>query len=306
MARRPRTTDVSTRARWLAGVLVAVVAVATVLLVVLAIERTRPVQTGQSADPVPTFTFGAPPSAVPEPAPAPSTPAPDAAPAGPAERFLSIGSNALWRGVAGDCRAGIAPSIERSTDAGASWTAVTPTYRDIRQLVSLDAFAQTEAEIVASMGEDCETQALRTFTQGRFWDSYPDVLAASRYLDPADPTAVVTPQGRLVAPCAEPTDVRAQGQVVVLVCDGTAYELAAGSWEPLPIPDVRAAAVAAGDILLASVESSCPGVALTRMEGGDAEPAGCAPDADPAAPLAIAGTADQVRLWSGDAILALP
>src|SRR3546814_11031113 len=91
----------------------------------------------------------------------------------------------MWRGIAGECGAA-APLIERSGDGGQSWEDVTPGYRGIGQVISLDSFAGTEAETVARMGAGCETQALRTFTQGEFWEPYPEVLAASRYADPAE------------------------------------------------------------------------------------------------------------------------
>lgn len=304
MARRPRT-NISASAKWIAGVLVCVLVIATIVLVVLAVQRTSPTDPAEQPEPVPTFTFAAP--ASPASAPAPSASASAAPPAagadaGAASRFLSIGSGGMWRGTAGDC-ADVAPTIERSADGGQTWEDVTPTYRDIGRLVSLEAFAQTEAEIVASMGANCETQALRTFTQGEFWQPYDDVLAASRYVDPADPATVVTPRGRIPAPCPNPASFRAQGEAVALVCEGTAYGLTDGAWSPLAIPDVVALAAASGDVVLASTAPGCGGITVTRAAGTATESTSCVADADPSAPLAIAATATEILLWSGDSLL---
>lgn len=306
MARRPGTTVASTPARWLVAVLVAVVAVVTIVLAVLAVERTQPTEPADRPEPVPTFTFtGRSPSPSPTPtaSPEPATGPADAGPGG-AERFLSIGASAMWRGTAGDCDAA-APSIERSADGGATWTDVTPSYRGIGRLVSLDAFAGTEAEIVASMGDGCETQALRTFTQGQFWQPYPDVLAAARYVDPADRATVVTPGGRVAAPCASPHGLRTRDATVALVCDGAAYELVDGAWSPLAESGVLALAPSADGMLVASAASGCPGVAVTRVVGRESRPLACVAEADPSAPLAIAADGDDVRLWSGDALLSV-
>lgn len=308
MARRPRTT-LSTPAKWLAGVLVAVLAIATVVLVVLAIERTRPVAPDESPEPVPSFSFAATASATPAPSPTVSaTPAAAEATVAPAAgRFLSVGSGAMWRATDGGCGE-LAPVIERSVDGGITWSDVTPAYRDIAGLTSLDSFAGTQAEIVASMGAACETQALRTFTQGEFWAPYPEVLAASRYLDPADGVTAVTPQGRFTAPCAAPSSLRAQGEIVAVLCDGAVSTLADATWTLLPATDVVALAAANGELLTASLSPGCEGVALTRWSGADlssSAPLGCAPAIDPAAPLAIAADGDAVVLWSADTLTRL-
>jgi hypothetical protein len=305
MARRPRTAF-STSARWLAGVLVSVLAIATIVLVVLAIQNTRPVEPAIDPEPVPTFSFGV--GATPTSAPTVSeAPAASAPPQAAEERLLSVGSGRMWRGTAGDCGV-TAPLIERSTDGGATWDDVTPTYRGIGGLLSLDAFAQTEAEIVAEMGAGCEIQALRTFTQGEFWEPYPEVLAASRYLDTAATPSVVTPQGAVPAPCAAPRSFRAQGEIVALVCDGVPQRLVDGAWVTLPTQDVAALAATSDSVLTAATAPECTGVQVAEWSGPDfaaASVLGCAEGLDPAAPLALAGDGDAVVLWSADSLTRL-
>lgn len=307
MARRP--PGVRTSARWLAGVAVAVVAVAAIVLAVLALQHVASRPAATEPDPIPSFTFGSP--ATPDPTPTPSaTPAPVVGPSYPRaeERFLSVGSGGMWRGVAGEC--GVTdPLIERSTDGGQSWTDVTPLYRGIGQLLSLDAFAGTEAEALARMGDECETEALRTFTQGRFWEPYPEVLAASRYLDPGNPAVLVTPQGPIETPCADPRSVRAAGPVVALVCEGTAYSVGADrAWVPLAPPGATALAIAGDVLIVAAQEEGCEGLAITRLTGpgfADAAAVGCAP-VDAAAPVGLAASGDDVLVWSADTVLRVP
>ncbi|MGP3535779.1 hypothetical protein ACTU3I_13355 [Microbacterium sp. RD1] len=218
-----------------------------------------------------------------------------------------MGPGAMWRAVAGECGS-VAPLMERSTDGGQTWREVTPRYLGIGQVITLDAFAGTEAESVARMGAGCETQALRTFTQGRFWEPYPEVLAASRYLDPATPATVITPDGPLAAPCDDPRSARAAGSTLALVCAGTPFVLGGDrQWVQLPVPDAAALSIVGDRILVAARAAGCDGLAVTALSGSgfaDAASLGCAP-ADPAAPVAVAAFDDGAVVWSGDAVTRL-
>lgn len=296
MAARPRGAP----ARWIAWAVVGVLVLVTAALAFLAIDRVSQDPTERTPDPVPSFSFEPESSATPTATPEPAA----AAPVEVEERFLAIGAGEVrWRATAGEC--GVTePLIERSADAGETWTDVTPRYRGIGDVRSLDAFADAQAEIVAAMGADCTLEALRTFTDGEFWQPYPEALAASRYLDGA---SVVTPDGALAAPCVAPRDLHARGAVVVLVCDGAASRLVGGEWETLPAEDVRAVAIAGSSVLTASEADGCSGVAVTRWSGDDLATAaelGCA-STDPAQPLALAGTAETALVWSGDEVLAV-
>jgi hypothetical protein len=187
----------------------------------------------------------------------------------------------------------VEPTLERSTDGGESWVDVTPRYLGIGQLLAVDAFAGSEAEIVALMGDDCEVQALRTFTQGRFWESYEDVLAASTYVDPDDAATVVTPDGDVAAPCAAAWGVRAAGSVTGLICDGTAYALTDGEWQPSATA-ATGLAVADGALVTATSIADCAGLSITSST------AVCAESASPAGPVAIAVSANALLVWSAD------
>ncbi|MCC2034066.1 hypothetical protein [Microbacterium allomyrinae] len=292
--------------------LVVVLAVGVGALAVLAYRSTAPQPRAAAPEPVPSFTFGSrspspTPTAVPAPTPTPAEVAAASVPDRSAERFLSAGSGAMWRGVAGACGA-TEPLIERSTDGGQTWVDVTPRYRGVRQMAALEVFAPTEAEMIASVGDDCATQALRTFTQGRFWDDYPDLLAAYHYIDPGDAATVVTPDGVIPAPCADARSLRAEGGLLALVCNGSAWVWSGEIWNALPATGVIALDVAGDDVVVAySAPDSCAGVAVTRFIGAvpsGGESVGCAEGADPATPAAVS-VRDAAILWSGDTVFRL-
>lgn len=282
--------------RGLPSVVVAVLVVALTVavggLVALALQRGQGTPVAdRTADPVPATT------------PSPSTtassqPTAIAAP-GAAERFLAVGDGVIWRATAGSCGA-TAPVVERSDDDGATWEDATPTYRDIAQVRALTPLADTQATAIADVGDDCETQALQTFTDGAFWSPYEKVLAASTYLE-AD--AVVIDGTALAAPCAEPWSLRASGDTVAFVCDGTAYETTGG--QTTPIGDgVVALDIHDGDVIAASVAPDCDGLQLTALSG-DGQEIACV-DADAAAPTALALTDDAIWLWNADALTSAP
>ncbi|WP_163632514.1 hypothetical protein [Microbacterium sp. B35-04] len=275
------------------GVLALLVVVA--VLAWAAYQHTRPASAGDAAQPVPTFTLG-----VQAPTPTPT-----------AEqvrreqtRFLSIGSEVWWRATAGAC-GGPAPVIERSTDEGATWADVTPAYLGIAQVQTLDAFSGRDAEIVAAMS-GCEAQALRTYTRGEFWESYPDVLAASRYVDPTDAGSVRLSSGPVPAPCPAAAGLHAFGDVVALVCDGRAWSWSDSEWTQLPPEGAVAVGIDGSDILVGHRAEDCDGVAVSRVSVGDTESAavlGCAAETDAAAPVAIDSAGGGVMVWAGDSLV---
>jgi len=281
---------------------VGLLAVVVAALSVLSLQHARPATAGETAAPVPTFTFGAAPTPTAEPtetaAPNPTAPAPLAAP-GAAERLLSMGSDAWWRATAGACGAD-APLVERSADGGQTWSDVTPGYRGLAQVRALAAFGGTQGELIGDLGDGCETQLLRTFTQGQFWETYPDLLVAATYLDAGG--AVVSPAGSIPAPCSVPWGLRADGTTVALLCDGIAYRLDGGSWTALSDASAVALAVDAGGVLVAHADAACAGLAVTRYADAPVM-IGCVDDAQP--PVAIAASEGAVALWSADRVTVL-
>ncbi|GAA5205025.1 hypothetical protein [Microbacterium kyungheense] len=283
--------------RWLAIAAVGALVVVVAVLAVVAYEHAHPPSPTGKAEPVPTFTLGV---RVPTPTP---TVDPDVVP--PAQRrLLATGGELWWRTTVGACN-GPAPIVERSTDRGATWTTVTPNYLGISQVQTLSAFSARDAELVAAMTA-CDAQALRTYTRGEFWESYPDVLAASRYVDPKDAGSVRLPSGPVAAPCKAAWGLHAEGPVVALVCDELAWSWSGSEWLQLAPEGVVALAIDGSDVLVAHEDAGCPGVAVSRIAVSapdTATPIGCAESADPTAPIAIDDAGGSVTMWTGPTFL---
>jgi hypothetical protein len=311
MARRKLNT--SGVATWVAIAAVAVLAIAVAVLSLFAYQRAHPpVALNESVAPIPTFGAEAPsPSSspvetmTPIPSASPGSTAAVAAVDRPAERFLSIGSRAWWRGTAGACGVS-APLVERSSDGGRTWVDVTARYRQLAQVASLDAFTPTEGQLVGGIGSDCQVQALRTFTQGQFWESYPDVLATSSYVDLRDSSRVITPAGTLATPCAAATGLRSAGDRLAVVCAGEAYTLdAARTWQPTGVEAAMVVAFSADGLLVGHESASCSGLAVSLVvEAADPIEVGCAAGVDTSAGAVALGTdGSRVLVWAGDSIV---
>ncbi|MCR2784963.1 MULTISPECIES: hypothetical protein [unclassified Microbacterium] len=298
MARRP--PGVTRTSRLLAVAAVALLAIGSSALAAAALQHGNPDTPSGTPAPAPTSDLGAE-SGVPEtpatvsPAPAPIADAPRAD-----ERFLSVGSGGMWRATAGEC--GVTPPlVERSTDGGHTWTDVTPLYRGIGQVRGLDTFAGTEAEMLAHMGDACDLELLRTFTQGRFWEPYPDVLPNATYLSPVDRGVVVTPDGEIDAPCDDAWGLRTSADLVALICEGIAYRLIDDEWTSLTDASAVALAIFDDAVVVAHSDAACPQLAVSRL-GAEPALAGCVDAADrTAAALAVSG--DGLLAWSGDRLI---
>ncbi|WP_431797729.1 hypothetical protein [Microbacterium kunmingense] len=292
-----------TGARWVAVAGVAALTIIVVVLASLALQRSRG-ETAAQPHPVPSFTLGV---TTPTPTPTPEAPSPAPAASRADERFLTTGSAVWWRGVAGQC--GVTePLIEKSDDGGATWTDVTPRYLGIGQVLGLSAFTAADAEMVAAVGPACEVEALRTYTDGQFWEPYPEVLAASRYLDAADPSVVVFPGEPVTAPCPVPTGLRTSGDTAALICDGIAWVRTGAEWTALAPTGVAALTLVGSDILLAHADAACEGTAVSRVAANDpagVQPVGCAAGTDPVESTAVSTSNGDVLLWSGDALAVL-
>lgn len=296
----PSTAISGTTGRWILGALIAVLAIGAIALTLLALDHVRMASTNRDLAPVPTFTQ----TVQQPPPPTPSETITNTATYDRSqERFLTASAGVLWRGTAGHC-GDVEPLVERSADGGQTWADVTPRYLEINQLVSLNPFAEGQAEMVALIGVECEVQALRTFTQGQFWESYEDVLGASQYVDPTDSGNIVRPEVPIAGPCSDVRVLRTAGPVLATVCNRIAHVLDQdGEWTPLPLTDVAALYIDGGDIVVVHDSEQCIGLTLTRYSlTGDEEQRGarCVEDAKSGSPTAVAVSGDDVLIWSED------
>lgn len=293
----------------LQAALIVIALVLAAVLTVLALAHVRPEHVATPASTAPVddqATESSAPANEPTGTPPNESPAPtgELVTFTPAEeRFLTHDEGALWRGVAGTCGV-TAPVIERSVDGGVTWEDVTPVDLAEGQLLALQPFMQTEAQIVALVGAECKLQAMRTFTQGVAWRSYPDVLVSSTYVDPVTPGQVVLQGESRQAPCEAPHGLRELNGSAVLLCEGVAYQLSADSdWQPLSASNVVSAAIIDENTTAAAhLTAECEGI-MVAPDASTTEPstnpAHCIAASEEAA-VALTASAESFYVWAGD------
>ncbi|GAA3203651.1 hypothetical protein GCM10017690_08400 [Microbacterium terregens] len=202
------------------------------------------------------------------------------------------------------------PVVERSNDGGDTWVDITPLYTGIAQVASLEGIAVDAVEAIAAIGPACETRALRSFTNGRFWESYPEVLSGSRFIDLTTSSTVHLGGISVPAPCVEARGLRAVRSVAAVICGDVAFVRSEESWTPLSAVAAVAVAVDGADVIVGHVDERCEGLALTRYLVSDVEqpssPAGCAEGVDTRQPVAITFEVRGTLVWSNDAIAVVP
>lgn len=294
-------------ARVAAIVGVVALAIGVGVLSVTALERAGGTGATGTAAPVPTFTFSDRTPSSPSPMPTGSAaPAASADVGVAAERFIAIQGAQIWRATAGNCDPAqeVAPTVEYSADSGATWTDVTPP--NARQVLGVATFGEGDGEVLAATGDACDPTALRTYTAGRAWESYPDVLAASSYVSPTDRSSVIVAGAAVAAPCADARSVRSSRGQAGLICGDTAYLLEGGQWSALTT-DAAALDAESGTIIVAhtDVDACADGVAVTRFTGAAGADVGCVSEVDTGVPAALSVLGADLAYWSGGTVRGL-
>lgn len=280
--------------------------IADVVLVGLALTAN-----GRSTDtptqrPLPTFGTSA--TATPEPSEEPAA-------AESTGRFLLAGSaDVLWRATEGTCDA---PAVvERSTDAGATWSVLpTGTAMDLRIVHAMTATSPDDLQLVGAAGADCIVGGFSSADAGDTWSAAPDLPTTVAYetTPSADgSTAVVLSGQPVAAPCPAVDVLTTTAERTVVACSAVLAEWDAtiGSWTAIPFAGIHAVDVDAEQILFAARGvPGCTGLGVLRVvgsvltAGSTSDAVGCVPDADVAAPAAMSSVEGTSWLWVGDAIL---
>ncbi|WP_395640504.1 hypothetical protein [Pseudolysinimonas sp.] len=206
-----------------------------------------------------------------------------------------------WRSTSVGCGAG-AVTVERTVDAGATWTATAlPDAAGVLALVP-GADAQTLRVVLASA--DCTAVSRTSFSSGSFWRADEVAPAAAVYLDPADAGRVHMPGGRWVrTPCGDVASAAAvdSSHAAVLCVDGT-MRLTSDSgatWVgPEGIEQPRALAASDDGYWVASAAADCDGILLVRLESrGEREGADVCTSVDASAAVALSVSGDAVWVW---------
>ncbi|QEO09511.1 hypothetical protein [Protaetiibacter larvae] len=233
--------------------------------------------------------------------PTPTTPPVVGLPVG---RVLAgAGESAVWRASAGSCTGGVAPALQTSSDAGATWTDRSLASYDVRQILVLWVRDVNYGEAVVRIGDDCRLAGIRSFTGGRFWEESEGALTDTVALDLDAPGDVLVDGEAVAAPCPDAVQaVPAAESVFVLCGDGSLFGRADGEWTPqAPQPGAVAlvAEGAAPEVVFSGPED-CPLALGLRDEVGELAPRVCAPTAAvPGATVAVAIDGRTV-VWAGD------
>lgn len=238
-----------------------------------------------------------------EPEPVPTEEPPALPELSPSMASLSLADETvLWRAAAATCTVGAAAAtpvvMERSDDAQ-TWAAVTPAGIDVREVLWLQAINAATAEAVVRVGPECETQVLRTFTGGDFWQAYPASITGAAAVD-AVAGVLRTPTAELPLPCEAPARAVAGAPAAapVVVCADQVAQWISGVWQPIALANVVAASAAADGALVTAREAvaECDGVLLQRWGADGANTAQlCTPGSGV---LAVQAAGSTIWIWS--------
>jgi len=279
---------------WVAIVIVVLVVI-DIALVTLALGRTAP-NSGDPAGPIPTFS-----SSPRSSESASSTPTADAA--GARRSLSAVDGQEAWRASGGTC-GGPAPTLEHTTDAGATWKPVA-LGADVSSVMAIRA-SSADLTILAGVGDDCAPTVRSSTDDGVTW-SAGGAGAAGAGVSPA---GVVLSTGVVAPPCSEPVEAFQGKQTSVVICDGQfEWRSGTGAWVDVPLAGVRSLADAGNDYSLARVGAdTCAGVQIASMPAVGVTPAttptavGCDADAATDGPISLARAGDDVWLWAGDTV----
>lgn len=282
---------------------VALFLILDIVLVALALNFAHPGTPRGTVGPIPTFTPQTP----------TSTPSATAdALAVPSTRVLTaLDSTTAWRATTGACPSTPA-SPELTTDSGATWKktdATGPTKVTAIQRIIVDGKAL--ATMVGLNQADCTPALIKTFVAGRSYAAYPNDLAGTWFVNPADRSSVHSPAGDFPSPCTTIALAPRDAKAAAILCDDYTVHMttdAAVTWSP-GVQAPGAVALASSDtgyFAAALARAGCQGVEVSEVNASSAGTPGCYPSAANADSLpenvAFSAAADSLWLWAGDSV----
>jgi hypothetical protein len=273
-----------------------------VILVGLALSANQVPSAERTPRPLVTF------NSTPQPAPAPVASAePTAEPAADGKRFITtIDGQTLWRATAGAC-ASTPAVVERSVDAGTTWTPLATNAFDLRQVLTLTTGEEGELEIIGATGDACAVGGFSSTDAGDTWAPDAALPGEVGYETPDGTSIVVAGQGvGLPCPAVEVISARTDRTVAACAAVMAEWDPAAGAWSTTPYAGVHGLATE-GDRLMfvARGVPGCNGLGALAINGvpaavSSAPLVGCIEGADGSAPAALTIAGQGAWLWVGD------
>jgi len=229
-------------------------------------------------------------------------------------RFMSaVDATVAYRASSGTCPAATPPVIQKTTDAGSTWISSTLT-TDLASVFRVQAVDSTYAYLVGLGGVACETGLTATYTSGAGFQTYPDRVASSWYLNPQAADIVHTPVGDTAAPCATAVSLAPSNDstAAVLCDDRTVFRTtdAGVTWDSgVAVPGAAAlASTGTSYVLGAQNVEGCTGVSIVGLgaEGDAPVTIGCSGDRPTTSAdgqeITLSAAAGSVWLAIGDSV----
>jgi hypothetical protein len=178
--------------------------------------------------------------------------------------------------------------------------------------MTVEVRTNDQIDVVARLLPTCAVSMVSSFTGGEFWESVPDRVVEGVFIDDTQLALIMYLGRHVVAPCADPIDIKPVSLGAVAQCsDGAyAYDVGLDDWRELGEgPVIALGADSESNVVVAAIEGAdgCDGVEIRRIDlaviSQEAARGTCiTPDvALPDTSLAIDGTT--ALLWSDAGVL---
>ena len=226
----------------------------------------------------------------------------------PQRILATVSDRVLVRATVGSCDE--ATSLEISQDGGDSWQqsaalANTGSMKALRIIPTRVGLIQ-----LVSLNKNCEPQLVRTETQGDSWLA-PIGATGAWYLDPANPTELGGPDGKLSIDCEAVALAATADRAAVLCSDSTliASTDRGVTWsDPVPADGVTAIGLSdEGYVATFANQGACAGIQAAEFDGTKlAKPGACIEREVKAGDTAVAQAGDTVFVWAGSSFAVSP
>jgi len=241
------------------------------------------------------------------PTPTPTTPPTPVALTSPSVYLSAVDSSTAYRAVAGACPADQPATLEKTTDGGVTWVGSTVS-TGLTSIARLQAVDSTFAYVVGSGGAECELGFTATYSSGLGFQTYPDRLLATWYLDRSQALPVHSPVGSFEAPCDDIVSLTpgSDAQAAALCSNGTVFQTqdGAASWDSgVQVAGIQAVSTASDGGYLLAVSGStpeCTGMSISTLSTtGALDLAGCNSAEQSADGVALSQTDSSIWLQAG-------
>ncbi|GAB3284734.1 hypothetical protein GCM10027426_25100 [Microbacterium lacusdiani] len=223
----------------------------------------------------------------------------------PTRHLTQLTTGTLIRSTSGEC-GGSAPTVEFSTDAGATWTPGDTSAAGASQVLRLLSGDIGQA---ITLDATCAPSGMWSFSEGAAWEQAADLVGGSWYFNPGAPTTVHAPAGDVPLPCTALALSAFDTTAIALCDDATVVTTAdnAATWSaPVPAPGALTVHAAADGfrVMIDGAAAQCAGVQVAALtDGAIASPGACLPAEFAPGDVALAAGGDgTVVVWAGDVV----